>query len=137
MKRPLLILLAGLLIGGLAAVWWFVWRDHGEQLPDDKRTAMILLQETQSGPGYFHPADPATAPDEEGIFWLTPAQANEQIDRVMRERRLGEGEREKLSKLINEACEPHPSRTIGGDRVRVTRLNVALDAMKSPAGPTP
>jgi K+-transporting ATPase ATPase C chain len=130
MKHPLLVFLAGLLIGGFVAVWWFVWRDDGERLPDDKRTAMILLEETQSGPGYFHPADPAAAPDEQGVFWLTPAQAIDQIDRVMRERKLDESEREKLSKLINETCEPHPSRTIGGDRIRVTRLNVALDAMK-------
>ena len=130
MKRPLLIFLAGLLIGGLAAVWWFVWRDDGERLPDDKRTAMILLEEHQSGPGYFHPADSAAAPDEQGIFWLTPAQANDQIDRVMRERKMDESEREKLAKLIDEAGEPHPSRTIGGVRVSVTRLNVALDAMK-------
>ena len=48
----------------------------------------------------------------------------------MRDRKMDESEREKLAKLIAEAGEPHPSRTIGGDRVSVTRLNVALDAMK-------
>ena len=47
---------------------------------------------------------------------------------ALRERKLEESEREKLTKLINEVSEPHPSRTIGGNRVTLARLTVALAA---------
>ena len=87
----------------------------------------IELEDKQSGPGYFH-AEPGTQPDEAGVFWIEPDKAALQIDRVLRERKLGEGEREKLTKLIDEVAEPYPSRTIGGNRVNLARLNVALDA---------
>jgi hypothetical protein len=129
MKRPLLVFLAGLLIGGLAAVWWFVWRDDGERLPDEKKIAMELLEKTQTGPGYFHPADPAAVPDEHGILWIEPTAAKEQIDRVIQERKLDESARPKLLKLIKEASEPYPSRVAGVERINLARLNVALDAL--------
>lgn len=127
MKRPLLVFLAGLLLGGLVAVWWFVGRDDGERLPDEKKVAMELLTDTLTGPGYFH-APEGIAPDEHGVVWLSPVQAGDQIDRVLRERKLDAGERAKLENLIDEVSEPHPSRTIGGDRINLARLNVALDA---------
>ena len=88
---------------------------------------MIELNDKQSGPGYFH-ADAGVQPDEQGILWIEPDKAAGQIDRVLRERKLDEGEREKLTKLVNETSEPYPSRTVGGNRVNLTRLNVALDA---------
>jgi potassium-transporting ATPase KdpC subunit len=129
MKRLLLFLIAGLLVTSIAAIWWFTGRggDGEPPIPNEKRVAMIDLENKQSGPGYFH-AEPDTQPDEEGVSWIEPDKAAEQIDRVMSERKLEEGEREKLTKLINEISEPHPSRTIGGNRVNLARLNVALDA---------
>ena len=126
MKR-FLIFLAGLLLAGIAAVGWFAWRKTDAPIPDEKRVAMIALEDMQSGPGYFH-AEADTQPDEQGIRWIEPDKAAAQIDRVLRERKLAEGEREELTKLINEVSEPHPSRTIGGNRVNLARLNVALDA---------
>ena len=130
MKRPLLVFLAGLFLGGLGAVWWFVLRESEEPVPDEKRVAMIELQDQQTGPRYFHPDDLSAVPDEQGILWMPPDRAATQIDRVIRERKLEESARAKLDKLINEITEPHPSRVIGGERVNVARLNVALDAMK-------
>jgi potassium-transporting ATPase KdpC subunit len=129
MKRPLLFFIACLLLASIAAIWWFTGRggDGEPSIPDEKRVAMIELENKQSGPGYFH-AEPDTQPDEEGVSWIEPDKAAAQIDRVLRERKLEEGEREKLTKLINEVSEPHPSRTIGGNRVNLARLNVALDA---------
>ena len=126
MKR-VLFFLAGLVLAGIAAVGWFAMRGNDVSIPDEKRVAMIALEDKQSGPGYFH-AEDGTHPDEQGICWIEPDKAAAQIDRVLRERKLEEVEREKLVKLINEISEPHPSRTIGGNRVNVARLNVALDA---------
>jgi hypothetical protein len=128
MKRPLLVFLTGLLIGGLAVVGWFVWRDGGGRLPDEKKVAMELLTETLSGPGYFHFPE-GTLPDEHGILWISPAHTASQIDRVMKERKLDESARKKLDRLLEEVTESHPSRVIGGDRINVARLNVALDAV--------
>jgi potassium-transporting ATPase KdpC subunit len=130
MNRPLLLVfLIGLLLGGLAVVWWFTGRGDDERIPDEKRVAMIELEDKLSGPRYFN-AEEGTVPDEQGILWIEPDKAAAQIERVLRERKLEDaaGEREKLIKLINEVSEPHPSRNIGGNRVNVARLNVALDA---------
>ena len=128
MKR-LLFFLAGLLLllAGIAAVGWFAASENDAPIPDEKRVAMIALEDMQSGPGYFH-AEGDSLPDEQGIRWIDPDKAAAQIDRVLRERKLEDGEREELTKLINEVSEPHPSRTIGGNRVNLARLNVALDA---------
>ncbi|MCW1924207.1 potassium-transporting ATPase subunit C [Luteolibacter arcticus] len=130
MKRPVLVLMAALLLGGSGIVWWTALREDTEPLPDEKRVAMIELEDKQSGPGYFHPDDPAATPDEQGVTWIAPDKVAVQIDRVIRERKLDESSREKLAKLIEEVSEPHPSRVIGGNRVNLARLNVALDAMK-------
>ena len=131
MKRLILIFLTGLLLGGLPVAWWFTGRDREAPIPDEKRVAMIELEDKQSGPGYFH-AEEGTAPDEQGVLWIAPDKAAAQIERVLHERKLGDadhaGEREKLVKLIDELSEEHPSRTVGGSRVNVARLNVALDA---------
>lgn len=128
MKRPLPILITGLRLVGIAAVVSLAsCRKDEPPVPDEKRVAMIELEKMQSGPGYFH-SEPDTQPDEEGIRWIEPDKAAAQIDRVLSERKLDESERQTLTSLINEISEPHPSRTIGGSRVNLARLNVALDA---------
>ena len=131
MKRPTLILIAVLVLGDIAAMWWFLGRPKDDaRIPDEKRVAMIELSDRQqSGPEYFH-AEPATQPDEQGILWIAPDKAAAQVDRVMHERKLTDAGRDKLMKLIDEIAEDHPSRTIGGSRVNVARLNVALDSLE-------
>ena len=129
MKPSLRIFLAGLILGCLAAVWWFT-RDDAEQLPDEEKVAMERLVESQTGPGYFHPGDPAPVPDEKGITWLDAVAARDQVERIVRERKGDEAMKEHINKIIDEASEPHPSRTVGGERVSLARLNVALDALK-------
>ena len=126
MKR-VLFFLTGLVVAGIALTWWFTGRGDDAPIPDEKRVAMMALEDLQSGPGYFH-AEADTPPDDQGVRWTTPDKAAAQIDRVLRERKLEEAGRAKLEKLINEVSEPHPSRTIGGSRVNLARLNVALDA---------
>lgn len=128
MKPSLRVFLTGLLLGGLVAAWWFTREDAGP-LPDEKKVAMELLVNSQAGPGYFHPSDASSKPDEHGIFWIEPPVAEAQIDRILSERKLAPSSREKLVKLIKETSEPHPSRVVGGERINLARLNVALDAL--------
>jgi K+-transporting ATPase c subunit len=130
MKRLIPFFLTGLMLAGIAAIWWFDRSGNEAPIPDEKRVAMIELGDKQSGPEYFH-AEEGTKPDEQGVLWIEPDKAAAQIERVLRERKLADSEREKLTKLINEVSEPYPSRTIGGSRVSLTRLNVALDANES------
>ena len=128
MKRPIPHFITGLRLIGIAGVVSLAkCKKDDPPVPDEKRVAMIELEKMQSGAGYFH-AEPDTQPDEGGIRWIEPDKAAAQIDRVLSERKLGESERERLTKLINEISEPHPSRTIGGNRLNLARLNVALDA---------
>lgn len=129
MKAPLRIPLLLLVLGGLTAAWWFT-REDAEPLPDERKVAMELLSEKQSGPGYFH-ADPAdTPPDENGVVWVDANDATAEIDRIAGERKLEPAQREKLAKLVEEASEPHPSRAVGGYRINLARLNLALDALR-------
>ena len=111
-------------LAGLAFFWW--WWSAPDPLPDEKKAAMELLVEKQSGPRYF---ESVAAPDEQGIVWIDPAAAHAQIDRVLRERGWGEPQRDKVFKLIARISEPHPSRAVGGDRVNLAKLNLALDSL--------
>jgi len=130
MKAPLRILLPALVLGGLMAAWWYMREDAEPSLPDERKVAMELLSEKQTGPEYFH-ADPAeAAPDENGVVWVDANDATAEIDRIAGERKFDPAQREKLAKLVQEASEPHPSRAVGGYRVNLARLNLALDALR-------
>jgi len=129
MNTPLRIFLAGLILGGLGATWWFT-RDDAEPLPNEKKVAMERLVASQTGPAYFHPGDPASAPDENGIVWIDAAAAREQVDRIVAARKGDKDMKKRIHKLVDEASEPHPSRTVGGERVNLARLNLALDIEK-------
>lgn len=128
MKALLRIFLTGLILGGLAATWWLT-REDAEPLSDEKKVAMERLVESQFGPGYFHANEPAAAPDEHGVVWIDAVAARGQIERIVEARRGDLRMKERIQKLVSEASEPHPSRTVGGERVSLARLNVALDAL--------
>lgn len=131
MKRFLHSLTVAAMIAGIAGAWWLIRREGVEEIPDEKKAAMELLAGTQTGPGYFHPAqDSAAKPDEHGIIWIEPVDAEAQVSRILEERKLGEPGRGKLLKLIGETSEAHPSRTVGGDRINLARLNLALDSLR-------
>lgn len=130
MNRSLRIFLAGLLLGLLGAAGWLAWRKDAEPpLPDEKKAAMELLTEAQTGPRYFHVTGDAAKPDEQGLVWVEPAAAREQVDGILKERKLDASAKDKMLKLIEEASEPHPSRTVGGERINLAKLNLALDAL--------
>lgn len=130
MNRSLRIFFAGLLLGVLGVVAWLAWqRDAGPPLPDEKKIALERLTESLSGPRYFHAAGDAAKPDEQGIVWIDPATAREQLDGILKERKLDAAAKDKVLKLIEEACEPPPSRVVGGERINLAKLNLALDAL--------
>ena len=130
MKPSLRILLALVILLGLSTAVWLLREKNAEQLPNEKKVAMELLADKQAGAGYFHPADASVAPDEQGVFWIEPPAAQSQIDRILRERNQDASFRDKVRKLIEETSEPHPSRIVGGERINLARLNLALDALK-------
>ena len=130
MNSSLRIFIAGLLLGVLGVAGWLVWRKDAEQaLPDERKVAMELLTDSQSGPRYFRVAGEAANPDEQGIVWIAPAIAQEQVDGILKERKLDASAKDKVLKLIDEASEQHPSRVVGGERINLARLNLALDTM--------
>jgi hypothetical protein len=106
-----------------------VWRNRPPPLPDEKKAAMELLVETQSGPRYFEAAGEAATPDEQGLVWIDPVDADSQIDSILKARHWNAGKRDQVRKLIAEASEPHPSRVVGGERINLAQLNLALDAL--------
>lgn len=109
------------------------WFRHNRNLniPDEKKAGVALLAETLTGPRYFqgpeHPSDFLTG---EGGPWIAPEDAMKQVERVAQERRYDAAQTEKLKKLIEKLTEPHPSRVVGGDRIQLVRLNLALDQLK-------
>ena len=126
--RRALVILIGVAVLAAATLGWFMARDRHWPIPDEKKVAMELLGESQTGMGYFH-APVSTAPDTEGILWAEPDVVEGQIDRVVAERKFSEEQRRKLQKLVRDLVEEHPSRAIGGVRINLARLNVALDAL--------
>lgn len=129
MNTPLRTFLVGLILGGLGATWWFT-RDDAEPLPNERKVAMERLVESQSGPEYFHRHDHAVTQDEDGVVWIDAAAAREQVDRIVAARKGDKDMKKRIHKLVDEASEPHPSRTVGGERVNLARLNLALDIEK-------
>ncbi|BCU77104.1 potassium-transporting ATPase subunit C [Luteolibacter sp. LG18] len=113
----------------LVAIGLVQWKHRdGLSIPDEKVAGVELLAKTQSGPGYFHAANESTA--EDGGPWITPDEANAQLDRVVSVRKLSGAGMEKVKLLVSKLTEPHPSRLVGGERIPLVRLNLALDEIK-------
>lgn len=125
MKTPIRFLFVLLVLFGLPACQ----EKRVEPLPDEKKVAMERLVKSQSGPEYFRAQGSAAAEDENGEVWLDVVAAREQVERIVRERSGDGAMKDRILRMIEDASEPHPSRAVGGERVSVAKLNVALDAL--------
>jgi len=135
MQSKRLILFAVVVVSAalLAVGSWFVWFQKGRNppIPDEKEAGVVLLAKTLTGPGYFHGPDrPTETLLGEGGPWIAPQDALDQLERVTRTRGYDAARTEKAKRLIEELTEPHPSRVVGGERIQLVRLNLALDQLK-------
>ena len=131
-KRSIIlaITIAFLFAIGVASFVWFR-NDRSFKILDEKKVGVALLAETLTGPRYFQePEHPAEFLSGEGGPWIAPEDAMKQAGRVAQERRYDAAQTEKLKTLIEKLTEAHPSRVIGGDRIQLVRLNLALDQLK-------
>jgi len=132
-KRLILFAVAVVTAAVLAVGSWLVWfqKDRNPPIPDEKEAGVALLATTLTGPGYFHGPDrPAETLLGEGGPWIAPQDALDQLERVSRTRGYAAARTEKVKELIEKLTEPHPSRVVGGERIQLVRLNLALDQLK-------
>jgi len=132
-KRSILLAITIVFVLFATGLAWFVWfrNNRDFKIPDEKKAGVALLAETLTGPGYFQaPEHPAEFLSGEGGPWIAPEDALKQVERVAKERHYDALQTEKLKKFIGKLTEPHPSRVMGGDRIQLVRLNLALDQLK-------
>lgn len=130
-KRSIILAIVFVLfaIGIVGFIW--VRHDRSFKIPDEKKVGVALLAETLTGPRYFQePEHPSEFLNGEGGPWIAPEDAMKQVERVAQERRYDAGQSEKLKKLIEKLTESNPSRVVGGERIQLVRLNLALDQLK-------
>jgi K+-transporting ATPase c subunit len=103
--------------------------------PDEKIVAAELLAKTFTGPRYFQ-IPPNETLDENGVRMENPATpfigrdaARLQVERIARERSLGEAGIKKINGLIEEMTEAPSSRIVGDNHINLLRLNLALDTL--------
>ncbi|MEO7097759.1 MAG: hypothetical protein ABI162_00230 [Luteolibacter sp.] len=126
-KRTIFVIAAVVAVAVMFSIWWFIHRSE-IPVPNENAVAMELLVEKLSGPGYFN-APVTGTPDADGP-WIVLEDVRSQKDRVILERHWGGSERVELDRLISQLAEPKPERMVGGYRILLERLNLALDAIK-------
>jgi hypothetical protein len=126
-KRLLSFIAVAVIATGLALTWKFLHRG-AVPVPDEKAAAMALLAQKLTGPEYFDA--PVAGIQEEGGPWIDPREIDRQKDRVIAERKFDADQRARLDRLIAELSEPQPARMVGGYRVQLARLNLALDTLR-------
>ena len=99
-------------------------------VPQEEQAAVErALAERYAGPRYFL-AGSAAADGDEGGPWLDLVEARQQVARIAEARRLGPAGVDRIEALLDKLAEPHPSRAVGGKRLNLLRLNMALDEAK-------
>jgi len=98
------------------------------EVVDEVVATQHFLDERFSSPRYF--GLPAGHSHEAGGPWVEVADALAQVDRIVAARMLGPEAAAKVRLLVEELAEPNPSRSVGGWRVSLMRLNLLLDAIK-------
>jgi hypothetical protein len=115
------------LVTALALIGILMIRSHFNQPapPDEKAAGLSLLAEKLSGPRFF-----SSTTKEDGELWIGPSEAREQLPRVAAERKLSPESIREVEKRINQLTAPPPSRIIGGERINLLQLNLALDSVR-------
>ena len=126
-KRALIVITAVFATVAIFSIGWLTRRSE-VPIPNEKIAAMELLTEKLSGPRYFN-APVGGTPDADGP-WIGLEEAGIQKDRVILERHWGENQKVELDRLISQLSEPNPARMVGGYRIPLERLNLALDSIK-------
>ncbi len=126
-KTLLTVTSAVFLTGVIFSAWRFT-RTNEIPLPDEKAAAMTLLADKLSGPRYFSIS--LTGVRSSDGPWIGVAEAGLQEDRVIAERHWGKDQRAEVDQLLSRLAEPVPARMVGGYRIPLERLNLALDAIK-------
>ena len=126
LKRWLVILFAALMAASVCWIWMFA-RQAAIPMPDAKVAAMSLLAEKLSGPRYFNA--PVTGESNAEGPWIRLEEVHGQTVRVIDERKFDGDQRARLERFITELSEPQPARMIGGYRIQLERLNLALDTL--------
>ncbi len=93
----------------------------------ERIAAESLLAEKLSGPRYF--SAPLSGISEEGGPWINVSDVRSQVERVAKERNLTPDKVRDLERLIDQMADLHPSRAIGGARISLNALNLALDRL--------
>jgi hypothetical protein len=125
-KGPIIIMTIVLGI----VVMFQIWRSTQQStipIPNEKAAALALLEEKLSGPRYFKA--PVTGNKDPDGLWIKIEQVRLQEERVILERHWDQRQREELERLISQISEPEPSRMVGGYRIPLDRLNLALDTI--------
>ncbi len=123
------IILAVALLAALGGIV-LVLRDRPDIRPvtaeEERKAAEIVLSERFEGTRYFQP----TASDESGKpdLWIDPSEALKQVPGIASARKLDADKTRRLSALVDRMTEAHPFRSVGGGRVKLNRLNLALDS---------
>ena len=126
-KRSLIVISAVVAAAAILSTW-MVTLQCEIPVPDEKAAAMSLLAEKLSGSRYFNAS--WTAIPEPGGPWIGVEELEYQEDRVILERHWGPGQRAQLDRLISQLSEPRAARMVGGYRIPLERLNLALDVLK-------
>jgi len=114
---------AGTILGGV------LLHQHDHPVPDEKSAGVALLAKQQAGPGYFHEVKADPTPFDTGGPWIALDEVQRQKERVVRERKMDEAQAKALDQLISQLSETHPSRAVGGERIQLVKLNLALDKL--------
>ncbi len=126
-KHSLKVITIILALAVMFPLWKFVRRNE-IQVPDEKAAAMALLEAKLTGPRYFN-APAAGIKNADGP-WIALEEVRLQQERVILERHWDQHRRDELDRLISQLSEPEPARMVGGSRIPLERLNLALDAIK-------
>ena len=105
-------------------------RPGSKAMPKEEKAAVDrILLEKYAGPRYFQAGSVVWDRDEGGP-WLDLVEARQQVARVGEARALGPDGVEHIERLLDELAEVQPSRAVGGKRLNLLRLNMALDEVK-------